>query len=87
MRPNMRGMETFDTSRPAVAAPAVSPTDTRATDPKAYAQASTIVPIRGIGVRYRSRIARHLLVLGAAGLALALAAWAVMVRRSREMSA
>ena len=59
----MRGMETFDTSRPAVAAPAVSPTDTRATDPKAYAQASTIVPIRGIGVRYRSRIARHLLAL------------------------
>ena len=45
MRPNMRGMETFDTSRPAVAAPAVSPTDTRATDPKAYAQASTIVPM------------------------------------------
>ena len=59
----MRGMETFDTSGPAVAAPAVSPTDTRATDPKAYAQASTIVPIRGIGVRYRSRIARHLLAL------------------------
>ena len=41
----------------------MSPTDTRATDPKAYAQASTIVPIRGIGVRYRSRIARHLLAL------------------------
>jgi len=32
-------------------------------------------------------IARHLLVLGAAGAALAAAGWAVMVRRSREMSA
>jgi ABC-2 type transport system permease protein len=31
-------------------------------------------------------IARHLLVLGLAGVALAAAGWAVMVRRSREMS-
>ena len=56
-------METFDPSRPAVPAPAVSPTVAPAKPAKPRAVASTIVPIRGIGVRYRARIARHLLDL------------------------
>ena len=56
----MRGMETSDLSRPAAAAPAVSPTVTPA---QPHAQASTIVPIREIGARYRARIGRHLLAL------------------------
>ena len=56
-------MQTFDLSRPADAAPAVSPTVAPATPRSPYAQASAIVPIREIGVRYRARIARHLLDL------------------------
>ena len=56
-------MQTFDLSRPADAAPAVSPTVAPATPRAPYAQASAIVPIREIGVRYRARIARHLLDL------------------------
>jgi hypothetical protein len=41
----------------------VSPTVAPATPRAPYAQASAIVPIREIGVRYRARIARHLLEL------------------------
>lgn len=59
----MRPMQTFDLSRPADAAPVVSPTVAPATPRAPYAQASAIVPIREIGVRYRARIARHLLDL------------------------
>lgn len=57
----MGRMETSDLlSRPADPAVAVSPT---VPQPKPYAQASAIVPIREIGVHYRARIARHLLDL------------------------
>lgn len=59
----MRGMTLHDPSRPADPAPAVSPTVAPAKPPRAHAQASPIVPIREIGVRYRARIARHLLEL------------------------
>lgn len=56
----MEGMETPDLSRPAAAAPAVSPT---VSPVQPHAPASTVVPIREIGARYRSRILRHLLAL------------------------
>ncbi len=56
-------METPDLSRRADPAPAVSPTVAPAKPAQPYAQASAIVPIREIGVRYRARIARHLLEL------------------------
>ena len=56
-------METTDISRPADPALAASPTVNPAKPASPYAQASTIVPIREIGVRYRARITRHLLAL------------------------
>ena len=59
----MRCMTPHDPSRPADPAPAVSPTVAAAKPATPYAQASAIVPIREIGVRYRARIARHLLAL------------------------